>query len=140
MHNITPFLCWNAQRKTDFILSNISVQESSISFCGILGGNAMVSRWTIPATRRNLIPKFTPVYNDQRLSKCASCQRMFTNKDDLRHHILLSHTGSKPHACSICGRRYGQVHQLNSHFKLHREPRLQASDLCSLFSRIMHSL
>ena len=89
----------------------------------------MVSRWTIPATRRNLIPTYTPVYNDLRLSRCASCQRVFTNKDDLRHHILLSHTGRKPHACGICGKRYGQLHHLNSHFKLHREPRLQVSDL-----------
>lgn len=81
--------------------------------------------WKRPLSHRDLIPRYEPVYRDVRLSRCESCHRVFTNKDDLKHHIALTHTGRKPYACVICGKRYGQVHHLNSHFKLHKEPRLQ---------------
>ena len=75
--------------------------------------------------RRDTIPNYPPIHRDVRLTRCESCCQIFTNKDDLKHHVALTHTGRKPHACAVCGKRYGQLQHLKSHFKLHREARLQ---------------
>ena len=77
------------------------------------------------AGRRNVIPHYPPVLRDGRELRCESCGRLFTSTDALRQHVALTHTGRRPHACPICGKRYGQVYHLQAHFKLHREPRLQ---------------
>ena len=77
------------------------------------------------AGRRNVIPHYPPVLRDGRELRCESCGRLFTSTDALRQHVVLTHTGRRPHACPICGKRYGQVYHLQAHFKLHREPRLQ---------------
>ncbi|XP_052760914.1 zinc finger protein 844-like [Mya arenaria] len=83
--------------------------------------------WTQTPSRRQILPAYpnSAVYADKRMTTCKSCGRCFADADDLNKHVALNHTGSKPAMCHICGQRFGSERHLASHFRLHKEPRLQ---------------
>ena len=104
----------SCEKKSDVIFTDKTKQTGMESF-----------KRAKHVNRRDTIPIYPPIHRDVRLTRCESCCRIFTNKDDLKHHVALTHTGRKPHACAVCGKRYGQLQHLKSHYKLHREARLQ---------------
>uniref|UniRef100_A0A1I8MIU9 C2H2-type domain-containing protein n=1 Tax=Musca domestica TaxID=7370 RepID=A0A1I8MIU9_MUSDO len=51
---------------------------------------------------------------------CSYCERTFAKADTRKYHEM-THTGEKPHACEICGRRFLQPAALRTHRKIHRK-------------------
>lgn len=51
---------------------------------------------------------------------CSICQRGFTSSGHLTGHMR-SHSGIKTHACSICNKRFAGSSSLKVHMKIHAE-------------------
>uniref|UniRef100_A0AAG5D0M2 C2H2-type domain-containing protein n=1 Tax=Anopheles atroparvus TaxID=41427 RepID=A0AAG5D0M2_ANOAO len=49
---------------------------------------------------------------------CPHCSQSFGKAETLKHHIM-THTGERPHACTICGKRFIQLVALRKHAKIH---------------------
>ena len=65
----------------------------------------------------------SPVFNgnNERSSSfciCQICNRHLRHRTSLRYHVL-KHTGHKPHACSMCDRKYTLYSYLKLHMKKH---------------------
>jgi hypothetical protein len=46
------------------------------------------------------------------------CDRSFTEKDTLTRHML-THTGVRPHTCSVCGKKFTKSGHLKRHMLTH---------------------
>ena len=65
----------------------------------------------------------SPVFNgnNERSSSfciCQICNRHLRHRTSLKYHVL-KHTGHKPHACSMCDRKYTLYSYLKLHMKKH---------------------
>lgn len=48
---------------------------------------------------------------------CFFCQKTFTNVYNCRRHIR-THSGEKPFACNVCGKKFSRQSTLNAHEKV----------------------
>ena len=49
--------------------------------------------------------------------KCTLCEKSFCSQKSVRIHIEAVHEKKRPHACGLCGERFGQKSHLNTHIK-----------------------
>ena len=43
------------------------------------------------------------------------CEKEFSRKSKLNHHIAAVHEGKRPHKCSICAKEFSKKRNLNRH-------------------------
>ncbi|KAL4224973.1 hypothetical protein ACF0H5_015669 [Mactra antiquata] len=83
--------------------------------------------WNQTGSRRDTVPQYQNTLSqvDQRLRICETCGQWFDNIDDMKKHVELTHTGSKPVVCELCGKRFSSTQHMVAHYQKHREARLQ---------------
>ena len=62
--------------------------------------------------------------------KCRLCSRRYANPNSLKRHLLI-HTEEKPHVCDECGKRFSIKSYLTAHKKIHSGQTPYECELCS---------
>lgn len=61
--------------------------------------------------------------------KCQICNRDFTQKGNLKTH-LMTHSGERPYECQSCGKNFTQKGNLDTHVKIHTETKDHKCQYC----------
>ncbi|KAG7328965.1 hypothetical protein KOW79_007139 [Hemibagrus wyckioides] len=79
----------------------------------------------------HLIESNTPKAKAEKLYKCETCNKSFSNHSSLETHKRI-HTGAMPYSCIVCSRQFKQSSHLYSHMFTHSSEKPHACNLCEL--------
>lgn len=65
------------------------------------------------------------------LHQCPQCNYRSHSRGSVKRHVMYRHTGEKPHACSVCHRRFTAKENLQVHMRLHTGEKPFKCNLCS---------
>ncbi|XP_041829656.1 oocyte zinc finger protein XlCOF6-like isoform X2 [Melanotaenia boesemani] len=68
--------------------------------------------------------------NIQNQHKCSKCQKIFRFRSHLKHHVTVVHTDVYPFNCDVCGKRFKQKKNLNTHLIVHAENKPHQCEIC----------
>ncbi|XP_041351956.1 zinc finger protein Gfi-1b-like [Gigantopelta aegis] len=62
--------------------------------------------------------------------ECDQCSKLFSTPHGLEVHARRSHSGTRPHACDVCGKTFGHAVSLDQHRIVHTQDRSFACKQC----------
>ena len=107
------------------ILKAKGIEQQNVLNHDITEGKAEIKKYIAPPAKSNMV------------FKCGTCGKRFTQRGNLRTHIVTIHQKRKDFQCKICGDKFGRIFVLQRHMKnVHHQNADYKCELCSktLFS------
>merc|ERR1712133_19108 len=64
---------------------------------------------------------------------CKFCSEKFSDRLDLRRHVMEMHQDAKTHACNICDKTFHDVRNMKAHLKAHEDQSCVCQDCGKVF-------
>ncbi|XP_032089118.1 zinc finger protein Gfi-1b [Thamnophis elegans] len=61
---------------------------------------------------------------------CVICNKIFSTPHGLEVHVRRSHSGTRPFACSVCGKTFGHAVSLEQHTNIHSQEKSFECKMC----------
>ncbi|KAM3825734.1 zinc finger protein Gfi-1b [Vipera latastei] len=61
---------------------------------------------------------------------CVICNKIFSTPHGLEVHVRRSHSGTRPFACSVCGKTFGHAVSLEQHANIHSQEKSFECKMC----------